>query len=128
MRSEPEAAEQPLLDEDLARLAGHAEVRVDAYPWSGTSPFDHHYVVVLEDLRLGHCDLGLDAAIVGLAEQVAKRVRAVLQERSDDRERLLPLLARLHLADLDGSLGRLLVRSTRLITDGTVLDRHEPGD
>ncbi len=128
MSSEPEVAERFLLDEDLACLAGHAEVRVDAYPGSGTSPFDHYYVVVLEDLRLEHRDLGLDAAIIGLAEHVARRVRALLQERSHERERLLPLLARLHLADLDGSLGRLLVRSTRLITDGTVLDRHEPGD
>ena len=112
---------------DLSRLVADVEVQVDAYPSSGSSPFRHYYVVVLEELGLAHCDLGLDAALIGLTEEVGEKVRAVLADPSDERRRVLPLLLRLHLADLDGSLGRLLEHSTRLVRDGTILDRHCPG-
>lgn len=89
-------------------------MRVDAYPSSGSSPFHHYWVTVMEPLRLEHCDLGLDATLIGLAGMVRGHVRGLLQEASDERHRL-PLLVRLYLADLDRSLGSLLLCKTLLI-------------
>ena len=73
------------------------------------------WLLIVEPMRIHHADLGLDAAFIGLAKRVGKRVRALLAEGSEERARLLPLLVRLHLADCDGSLATLLERSAHVI-------------
>lgn len=101
--------------DDVRRLVDAVDVRVEAYPASGPSPFHDYWVAVLNPLRLEYSDYGLDATLVGLASRVGKRVRDLLDERTEERRRLLPLLVRLLLAEEDGSLGSLLERSTVLV-------------
>lgn len=117
-------AELSLSDEDIARLVASTDVRVEAYSLSGDSAFHDHWVAVIEHLDLMHRDLGLDAALIGLAHKVRERVRDLLTGMSAERESLLPLLVKLRLADRNGSLGAMLQRSTILIRPGP----HEPGD
>ncbi len=87
----------------------------EAHPKSGPSPARDTWLLIVEPMRIHHADLGLDAAFIGLAKRVGKRVRALLAEGSEERARLLPLLVRLHLADCDGSLATLLERSAHVI-------------
>lgn len=87
-----------LSDEDLARLVAPTDVRVEEY----ASSYDHvahdQWVVLLDSLGLRHRDIGLDAALIGLARKVGARVAQLLSEPSEEREGLLPLLVKLHLA------------------------------
>lgn len=100
---------------DLSRLVVDVGVAVEAHPTSDASPFWDTWLLIVEPLRIHHADLGLDAALIGLAARVGTRVRTLLGDRSEERTRLLPLLVRLHVADRDGSLATLLGRSARVI-------------
>lgn len=113
--------------EDVARLVADVSVCVYAYPRSDGHPCHDDWTLAIEPLGLWHSDVGLDAALIGLTERAAQRVRGLLAD-ADERHRQLPLLLRLYLAERDGSLGRLLERSTHLVRwEGSVTDRHSPG-
>jgi hypothetical protein len=100
--------------DDMARLVEHVEVRVEAHRVHHASEltFTQDWIVLVEELRLHHADVGLDAAIIGLAQRAGERVRRLLDEPGEERQRL-SLLVRLHLAERVGSLDSLLQRSTR---------------
>lgn len=104
-----------LTREDLSRLVTDAKVTVEAHPKSDASPCHDTWLLIVEPLQVHHADFGLDAAFIGLAGRVRKRVRALLEEESEERTRLLPLLVRLRLADRDGSLATMLERSALVI-------------
>lgn len=115
LESEDSVSGGALSAADLAQLFSDVRVRIEAYPASGTSVFHDYWVAVFEDLRVEQCDVGLDAAIIGLASQVSNRVEILLSGPSEERRDHLPLLLRLWAADQDGSLGSLLQRSTVLV-------------
>lgn len=107
--------ELPLSSADLARLVSDVEFLVEAHPESDGSFFWDNWLLILKPLGLHHADLGIDAALIGLAYQVGKHVSALLRHGGEERTRLLPLLMRLRLAKLDGSLPVLLQRSTFVV-------------
>lgn len=113
-----EQGELKLSEQDLARLVAPARARVEVHPPPADNPVHDRWILMFEDLSIMHSDLGLDAALIGFTYRVRERVHELLRGTSDERDRLLPLLVKLHLADRDGSLGAMLQRSTILVRPG----------
>lgn len=105
----------PLPREFLDRLVGGVSVRVavdaeagDALPWP-------RMTTRIDELDLEHSDIGIDAALVGLAGKVEAALDDGLLNDCGQEQMLLVL--RLHLASSDRALGRLLQRASMLTGD-----------
>ncbi len=96
------------LDHLLSILEEEAPT-VELYPASGLSLTEDHWVARLPQLALESVDHGIDAALIGLAQQAADFVEERLRNREHDSESL-PMLLRLFLAKETGNL-RILLES-----------------
>lgn len=89
--SPPAAApdgEVRLARDDLARLLAEVEVRVTIQPLSGTNVATDYWMAVFEELWIENHDLGIDAAVIGLAAAVRERVGSILaRDESEQRDR-----------------------------------------
>ncbi len=101
-------------DADLENLVGHIPVVVDLIPGSGTNPSHDYWTAQIYELSLACTDLGADAALLGLASEVAVEVPDLLADRLTEGGPLVGLLLRLYLAQRNGSLRRLIVDAARL--------------
>ncbi len=106
-----------VLDREAFRvLTRPVDVRVELYPISGLDLCDDRWLARMDALELAHVDLGVDAALIGLTEQVAAHVSDMsLEEISSEPRGPLLLLLRIAHDSLD--LGSLLHGSRRLFWD-----------
>jgi hypothetical protein len=86
---------------------------VELHPASGRHPTKDHWVALLPELGLQHVDLGIDAALMGLAECASEAVSDRLESEDFDSNNL-QLLLRLRSARQTGTLGELFRSSARL--------------
>jgi len=86
---------------------------VELHPASGLSFTADYWVALLPELGLEHVDLGVDAALIGLANRAVEIARDRLRDGDYD-ENALPLLLRLWLANETGATGPLLESAARL--------------
>lgn len=97
----------------LEKLVEDVRVPVDVFPWSGTNLTNDWWGAQIYELHISGADLGLDAALMSLASQVAGAVPELLADRLVNGGPQIGLLLRLWLAERDGSLGRLIMQSAR---------------
>lgn len=101
---------------------------VELHPASGRNPTKDYWVVVLPELGLQHVDLGIDAALVGLAEGASSTASDRLANEDFDSDSI-QLLLRLRRAHETGALGELVRSSARLHCWDRCWDRKDaPGD
>lgn len=101
---------------DLAALAGDVDFHVKVWLSGGhKSPTNGIWGASLLELDVNHSDLGLDATLVGLTDQVSARVTQLLGQDDERRESHLPLLLRLWLEDQAGRLGAFLESAAVLV-------------
>ena len=102
--------------QDLAALAGELDIHVEVRAFgSHKSPTIGRWEASLLELNVDHSDIGLDAALVGLTNQVSARVTQLLAQDCLERESKLKLLLGLWLEDQTGRLGTILESSAVLI-------------
>lgn len=85
---------------------------VELHPASGRNPTKDYWVALLPELGLQHVDLGIDAALMGLAECASEAASDRLGNEDFDANNL-DLLLRLRSAHQTGTLGELLESSAR---------------
>jgi len=86
---------------------------VELYPASGLSLTADYWVALLPELDLEHVDLGVDAALLGLAHRSGEAARDRLRDGDHDDDDL-PVLLRLWLAYETGTVDQLLQSAARL--------------
>ena len=86
---------------------------VELHPASGRNPTKDYWVALLPELGLQHVDLGIDAALTGLAECASGTASDRLANEDFDSTNV-QLLLRLRLAHQTGTLGELVEASARL--------------
>lgn len=86
---------------------------VELHPASGRNPTKDYWVALLPELGLQHVDLGIDAALTGLAE-CASGVASDRLANEDFDPDSLQLLLRLRSAHHACTLGELVESSARL--------------
>jgi len=86
---------------------------VELHPASGRSPIEDYWVALLPELGLEHVDLGIDAALMGLADCASEAAGDRLANE-DFNSDSLQLLLRLRLAHRTGTLGELVRSNARL--------------
>jgi hypothetical protein len=106
----PERAADVLVPRTLLEsLVADAPVQVALRPGTGHRLDADWWEAGIDALGIAHCDFGLDAALIGLVGRVRAALRDGLLDTADPGDARLVL--RLHLASLDGTLGKLLERS-----------------
>lgn len=96
---------------ELGIFPGVPEVEV--HPASGWNPTKDYWVALMPELGLQHVDLGIDAALMGLAECVSGAANDRLANEDFDSDSLQVLL-RLRSAHHTGRLGELVRSCARL--------------
>lgn len=102
----------PLPREFLDRLVSGVSVRVAVDLSAGDNEPLDWCTSRIDELDLACTDDGVDAALIGLVGRIRFALDHGLLE--DCAEEHAPLVLRLHLASLDGTLGDLLARSAVL--------------
>ncbi len=101
---------------------------VELHPASGRNPAKDHWVALLPELGLEHVDLGIDAALTGLAECASGAASDRLANEDFDSNNL-ELLLHLRSARQTGTLGELVRASARLHcwdSEDTPTDANRP--
>lgn len=128
-QADPDYAPRPIVvhKSDVQVVARHRELRVWASPRTEyASPFDAEWHVEIEGLGIEWGDLGLDAALAGLAQRVRAELPELLDGKNPPPEDQLSLLFQLRIADRQGRLEYFLQSATQ--TSGWEYDQYaDPG-
>jgi len=105
-----------MLASDFAVLLDEVEVEVFVSATGPSKPlaFDR-WRATLPAIGVACEDIGVDAALVGLAGKVSGRVSGLLAADTPERRKMLPLLLKLWCAEGQSKLGRLVEGASVLV-------------